>query len=1090
MALQEDDAPPADPRLAKGGRLAYINTDFHKPKSRLRDAPYVLKPYPYDPKTSLGPGPPTQVIVTGFDPLSAFSTVTALFASFGEIAESSNKMHPETGSYLGFATFRYKNSRAPKGSRPISAIEAAKRAVRGANNQRIGQRTVTVEFDPEGKKSRRKMEEIIKKEKQAQVDAAPKPPTGPRVKEIDKIQGPPPTAPKGPSAYAARVPRFADTTSFPFTKPREHRLIEEQPIAGTLGRRPYIFVSYLDVPVIGQTISHMKKRIRMFRFDDVRADRSGYFIIFQDSVAGRYEAEKCYRAVNMTAFFTYVMKMDLHKPGHDGRHREMPMRTHDFHSEARKRTGSPIRRLEEQQEKEDMLRRVKEDEDDLEEEKRQRAKNFDPAREAIEVVCREMRDQLIKHIRTKMTAPTLYTFLNPENHAAKRRRLNITDPRDSKLPPISIDEGDEATPIGTPNSRADPFERRAIGTGRLNVTALPRIRKAQNQGAKKRNVGFTDPFARARPEVKKAFVRPLHHRLKNFHSDADDSEDDTENRSSARDTEEPESCPRSHIGSDDEDSDDDILPGTSKRLPSKSAASLWGDLRDDDSMTEASFIVSDTTTSRRKRKMKGIQVDFQTENAIKRQKKTDEELFGVSMDKLESEFPLSDIPFSDDIVLEDVKPSSETPDPEIAIADSKKKPGKAAKKKKTKKQMFEEREALKRQQEVYVDELLKQQTEAPEISTEPEPESEETVKSEPFIPQTEVEWGMSTDFPRPAVEDDNSLIADLGGWQNLIKDDEDLTAISEALDSEADIEIGNAVTWAWKQTEIKAVNRNGYRGLVTTETSVDGYYVPNESGCARTEGTRKILNSEKSKYLPHRIKVQRAREEREARAKRDGKDLAADAAEAAKVAAEKLLAKGNSRASRVSNRRFVADLNDQKKTLGAEADALRFNQLKKRKKPVKFARSAIHNWGLYAMENIPMNDMIIEYVGEKVRQAVADLRESRYLKSGIGSSYLFRIDENTVIDATKKGGIARFINHSCMPNCTAKIIKVEGSKRIVIYALRDIAQSMYVPLLFVPTTNLASDEELTYDYKFEREIGSNDRIPCLCGTAACKGFLN
>jgi len=122
------------------------------------------------------------------------------------------------------------------------------------------------------------------------------------------------------------------------------------------------------------------------------------------------------------------------------------------------------------------------------------------------------------------------------------------------------------------------------------------------------------------------------------------------------------------------------------------------------------------------------------------------------------------------------------------------------------------------------------------------------------------------------------------------------------------------------------------------------------------------------------------------------------------------------------------------------ADAVRFNQLKKRKKPVKFARSAIHNWGLYAMENISANDMIIEYVGEIVRQQVADMREKKYLKQGIGSSYLFRIDENTVIDATKKGGIARFINHSCTPNCTAKIIKVEGTKRIVIYALRDIAR--------------------------------------------------
>jgi len=102
------------------------------------------------------------------------------------------------------------------------------------------------------------------------------------------------------------------------------------------------------------------------------------------------------------------------------------------------------------------------------------------------------------------------------------------------------------------------------------------------------------------------------------------------------------------------------------------------------------------------------------------------------------------------------------------------------------------------------------------------------------------------------------------------------------------------------------------------------------------------------------------------------------------------------------------------------------------------------------------------------------LREINYQKQGIGSSYLFRIDEDTVIDATKKGGIARFINHSCMPSCTAKIIKVEGTKRIVIYALRDIAKN----------------EELTYDYKFEREIDSTDRIPCLCGSVGCKGFLN
>jgi len=57
--------------------------------------------------------------------------------------------------------------------------------------------------------------------------------------------------------------------------------------------------------------------------------------------------------------------------------------------------------------------------------------------------------------------------------------------------------------------------------------------------------------------------------------------------------------------------------------------------------------------------------------------------------------------------------------------------------------------------------------------------------------------------------------------------------------------------------------------------------------------------------------------------------------------------------------------------------------------------------------------MVIEYVGQVVRQTVADLREKKYEAMGIGSSYLFRIDHDTIIDATKCGNLARFINHSC-----------------------------------------------------------------------------
>jgi histone-lysine N-methyltransferase SETD1 len=699
------------------------------------------------------------------------------------------------------------------------------------------------------------------------------------------------------------------------------------------------------------------------------------------------------------------------------------------------RSRSPTNRDVQLRERQDAETRRKEEEADLEEEKKERAKNFDPAREAIEVIRKELKDQLVRNIRTKIATPVLHSFLDPSKHREKRRKFNISDSLDLKLPLIHEDEDREDSPVvGTPNSRAEDG-RQVMGPGRLNVNALPRIRKIK--GGKKLHVGFKDPFARARPEVRKAFVRPLHHRL--IHSDDEDSDDDTEDRSRGPDTEEPESRPRSRTGTDDEASDDEgSVVVRRRRLIIEDTPSV--DTHDEDSMSEANFVVGEPTLPTKKRKL-----DLQVEAALKRQKKTDEELFGVATDKIEQEFPLSASTVDEDTVMDLDGVLSNESDAEAALAAQEKKVAKT-KKKKSKKQIFEEREALKRQQEgMFVDELLKLPGEVAEIEVD---DDEEDAITETLPVETTVEWGMSGYAPQPTVDDDFANIFDLDGLQNMIKDDEDAPSAEMTFKPRAIDRVGNAATFSWKQEDVKALNRNGFRGLVTTETTVEGYYVPNESGCARTEGTKKILNSEKSLYLPHRIKVQKAREEREAQAKKAGKDFVAEAAEAAKIAAEKLLAKGNSRASRVSNRRFVADLNDQKKTLGGDSDVLRFNQLQKRKKPVKFARSAIHNWGLYAMENIPMNDMIIEYVGEKVRQQVADLRENRYLKSGIGSSYLFRIDENTVVDATKKGGIARFINHSCMPNCTAKIITVEKSKRIVIYALRDIAQSKSYPHLF------------------------------------------
>lgn len=153
------------------------------------------------------------------------------------------------------------------------------------------------------------------------------------------------------------------------------------------------------------------------------------------------------------------------------------------------------------------------------------------------------------------------------------------------------------------------------------------------------------------------------------------------------------------------------------------------------------------------------------------------------------------------------------------------------------------------------------------------------------------------------------------------------------------------------------------------------------------------------------------------------------------------------------------------------SDMIKFNQLTARKKKLRFQRSTIHDWGLVALEPIESEDFVIEYVGELIRLGISDIREARYEKMGIGSSYLFRLDDGFAVDATKRGGVARFINHSCEPNCYTKVITVDGQKKIFIYAKRHI--------------NVG--EELTYNYKFPLE---EDKIPCNCGSKRCRGSMN
>ncbi|XP_054466087.1 histone-lysine N-methyltransferase SETD1B-A-like [Anoplopoma fimbria] len=238
--------------------------------------------------------------------------------------------------------------------------------------------------------------------------------------------------------------------------------------------------------------------------------------------------------------------------------------------------------------------------------------------------------------------------------------------------------------------------------------------------------------------------------------------------------------------------------------------------------------------------------------------------------------------------------------------------------------------------------------------------------------------------------------------------------------------------------------------VLTEESGEHTSWQPkHRTGSARSEGFYKISRKDKMRYLNNT---------------KPASELPSTSTQGKCIPAQQPISLRAGSDFRSEQRRLLS-------SFSCDSDLVKFNQLKFRKKRIRFSRSHIHEWGLFAMEPISADEMVIEYVGQIIRQVIADMREQRYEEEGIGSSYLFRVDQDTIIDATKCGNLARFINHSCNPNCYAKIITVESQKKIVIYSRQPIS----------------INEEITYDYKFPIE---ETKIPCLCEADSCRGSLN
>ncbi len=139
---------------------------------------------------------------------------------------------------------------------------------------------------------------------------------------------------------------------------------------------------------------------------------------------------------------------------------------------------------------------------------------------------------------------------------------------------------------------------------------------------------------------------------------------------------------------------------------------------------------------------------------------------------------------------------------------------------------------------------------------------------------------------------------------------------------------------------------------------------------------------------------------------------------------------------------------------------------------IEVRESPIEGRGVFAVGPIVTGTRIIEYAGERITAQKAD---ERYDEDAMEHphTYLFTLDKKTVIDATVEGNHARYINHSCEPNCQA----VTEDGHIYIEALRDISIG----------------EELTYDYHLEYtgryQAQWRDRYACHCGAPTCRGTL-
>ena len=138
--------------------------------------------------------------------------------------------------------------------------------------------------------------------------------------------------------------------------------------------------------------------------------------------------------------------------------------------------------------------------------------------------------------------------------------------------------------------------------------------------------------------------------------------------------------------------------------------------------------------------------------------------------------------------------------------------------------------------------------------------------------------------------------------------------------------------------------------------------------------------------------------------------------------------------------------------------------------------SAIHGKGVFAAGPIKKGGVVIEYKGERISWKLAEKRHPHDPKDP-NHTFYFSLEDSRVIDAKYGGNAARWINHSCKPNCETREDVFNGKPRVFVYAKRD----------------LKVGEELFYDYSLSVEGKVTKQMKkdyeCRCGAKKCRGTM-